>query len=66
MGSEMCIRDSARLASGADASEADVEVLEAQLRAAELPDPAREPETLRVGAIDPGSVAQLAARLDAS
>ena len=43
-----------------------VATIEAQLRAAELPDPAREPETLRVGAIDPGSVAQLAARLDAS
>ncbi len=63
---ELRRRVRARLASGADASEADVEVLEAQLRAAELPDPAREPETLRVGAIDPGSVAQLAARLDAS
>ncbi len=38
---ELRRRVRARLESGADASEADVEVLEAQLRAAELPDPAQ-------------------------
>ncbi len=60
---ELRRRIRARLERGTDASEADISVLEAQLRTAELPDPLSEPETLCVDAVDTGAVAQLVAGL---
>ena len=58
-------RVEARRRAASDPSEADLEVLAAQLASAEFPDPPAEPGTLRVAGSDPAALAELLARMGA-